>query len=86
MDHRCGEIGLIAWQGRRNRRLKTGISLWAVFLVICALTGAAGLAGQVAGWLPMAGAFALLPAALVLLAICAQLAAVVRAALSWLAG
>lgn len=85
-DTQLGGISLIRWQGRRNRRGKSGIAAWTVVLALCALAGAAMMAAQATGWLHWTGLLALVPAGLVLLAISVQLLAVARAALAWLAG
>jgi len=86
MDHELGGINLIRWQGRRNRRAKAGVSIWAVFLATCALVGCSTLTAQVFGLLPWSGLFAPVPALLVLAAVSTQLVAVGRAALVWLKG
>ena len=86
MDHELGGINLIRWQGRRNRRAKAGVSIWAVFLATCALVGCSTLNAQVFGLLSWSGLFAPVPALLVLAAVSTQLVAVGRAALVWLKG
>ena len=86
MDQELGGVHLIRWQGRRNRRPKGGVSIWAVLLGACALLGGATLAAQVFGLLPWSGFFGPFPAVLVLGAISTQLLAVARAALLWLKG
>ena len=85
MEHHFGTVEFITWQGRRNRR-KTGISVWTVALMICALGGGATLTAQAFGLLRLSGSLAALPAGLVLLAACLQIVAVARAAAAWLAG
>jgi hypothetical protein len=86
MEHQFGGVDIIRWQGRRNRRVKSGISIWAVVLVACALVGGSTLMAQVAGLLPWSGPLAAAPGVLVVIAISTQLVAVARAALAWLAG
>ena len=86
MDHQLGRIDLINWQGRRNRRIKSGVSGWTVMLAACAVMGAGAMAAQAAGWVHWTGLLEIAPTALVLFAISAQLIAVARAALMWLAG
>ena len=86
MDHQFGRIDLVTWQGRRNRRLKTGVSPWTILLVVCAVLGAAAMTAQGEGWVHWTGPVAAAPAALVLIALSVQLVAVARAALTWLAG
>jgi hypothetical protein len=86
MEHRLGTIDLVSWQGRSNRRLKPGVSVWTVLLVAAALGGCVTLSGQALGLLTWTGPLAALPAGLVLLAVCSQIVAVTRAALAWLAG
>ena len=85
MEHKPGHIGLISWQGRPTRRFKAGIRPWTVVVVICAILGAAGTGAQALGWLPRTGPFAVVPPALILLAISAQLVAALRALLTWFA-
>jgi hypothetical protein len=85
MDHKLGRIGLVSWQGKPNRRFKAGIRPWTVVVVICALLGAAGAGAQALGWLPRTGPFAVVPPALILLAISAQLVAAARAIQTWFA-
>ena len=86
MDHRLGGIDLIRWQGRRNRRLKTGLSPWTLMLAACGLIGASALAAQAFGVLPWAGPLAGVPVALTVLALAAPLIALARAAIAWLVG
>ena len=86
MDHQLGRIDLINWQGRRTRTVKPSVNLWTVLIVLCAVFGAVTMAAEAAGWLHWTGLLSLAPAALVLFAISAQLVAVARAALIWLAG
>ena len=86
MRHQLGEINLVRWQGRRNRRIKSGLSGWTVLLAACAIVGALTLLAQGFGVLPLTGPTALAPAGLVLFALGAQIVVVVRAALAWLAG
>jgi len=86
VDHQLGQIDLIRWQGRRNRRLKTSVSGWTLVLGACALVGLGTLAAQAAGALPWSGPLAAAPAALVLLALSAYIVAVFRAVLSWITG
>lgn len=86
MQHQLGEISLIRWQGRRNRRIKSGVSAWTLLLAACAIGGALTLLAQALGVLPLTGASVLAPAGLVLFALCAQIATVVRAVVVWLAG
>ena len=86
MDHDLGRIDLIHWQGRRNRRLKSGVSAWTVVVGTCALVGAGAVVAQAAGWLQWTGLLAAVPALLVLLALSAQLVTVVRATVGWLTG
>ncbi len=86
MDHHLGGIELIRWQGRRNRRARSGVSLWTVIVVLCALVGCSTLAGQAFGLLPWSGPLAALPAVLVLLVVGAQIMAFARAAIAWLVG
>lgn len=86
MDRSIGDLGLVRWQGRRNRRPKPGVSIWTVILVTCALSGCSTLMAQVLGLLPWTGPLAAVPAGLVLLAICSQIVAVARAAVTWILG
>lgn len=86
MDQRLGDINLIRWQGRRNRRLKSGVSGWTIAVVVCAIAGSLMLGAQLLGLLPRTGLLAAAPAGLVLLALCSQILAVTRAVLAWLAG
>lgn len=84
MEQRLGRINLISWQGHSTRRPKSGVSVWTVVVVICALSGCAALAAQVLGVLTWSGPFAAAPAGLVLLAACSQIVALARAAIAWL--
>ena len=86
MDYGLGGIDLIRWQGRRNRRPKPGVSLWTAIVVVCALVGCSTLAAQAFGLLEWSGPLGALPAALVLLAVGAQIMALARAAIAWLIG
>ena len=86
MDHQLGKIDLICWQGRRNRRIRSGVTPWTVMIVACAVFGATMMAAQAAEWLHWTGLLAAAPVTLVLLAISAQIVGVVRAALIWLGG
>jgi hypothetical protein len=86
MDHDLGRIDLISWQGRKNRRIKSGVNVWTVIVVACAVLGGVSITAQATGWLQWTGLLAVVPAGLVLLAVGAQLVAVVRATLIWLAG
>ena len=86
MDHQLGGIDLIIWQGRRNRRIKSGLSVWTALRLACVIFGVTMLAIQAAGWVHWSGALAVGPAALVLIAVSAQLVAATRAALAWLGG
>ena len=86
MDHRLGGIDLIRWQGRRNRRLKTGVSVWTLLLVACGLLGGAALAAQAFGLLPWSGPLAGVPVALMVLAMAAPIIALARVAIAWLVG
>jgi hypothetical protein len=86
MDHRLGRIDLIRWQGRRNRRLKTGLSPWTLALMGCGFLGGLALAAQLAGLVPFTGVLAGVPAGLVVLAVAAPVVAVARAAIAWLIG
>lgn len=86
MDHRLGGIDLIRWQGRRNRRLKTGVSPWTVVLATCGIIGGAGLAAQATGLASWSGPLAPVPTVLLALALAGPLIALARAAIAWLAG
>ena len=86
MEHQHGGIDLVRWQGRRDRRMKSGVSAWTVLLVACALVGGSLLAAQALGAMTTTGPWAMVPAGLVLAAIGAQVLAVGRAALAWLLG
>ncbi len=81
-----GEINLVRWQGRRNRRLKSGGSAWTVISAACAIVGAAMLLAQGLGVLPLTGASALAPAGIVLFALCTQVVTVARAVVAWITG
>lgn len=76
---------MIRWQGRRNRQ-RSGPSLWAILLVLFALTGAASMGAQAVGWIHLSGMSAYLPGLLLLLAVSMQALTVLRAGLKWLAG
>ncbi len=86
MDHRLGGIDLIRWQGRRNRRLKTGVAPLTLVLIGCGLLGALALAAQWVGLLPWAGLLAGVPAALLVLALAGPAIALARVAIAWIAG
>lgn len=86
MDQQLGRIDLVRWQGRRDRRISPGVRPWTVFIVGCALTGATAMAAEALGWLPLTGPVAVVPPALILVALSAQLVNIVRALLAWLAG
>ncbi len=86
MEHQFGQPGLIYWQNRKLRRPTGRISLWSMFVTVCAVAGLLTLAGQMAGWVHFKGLYAGLPAGLLILAVNAQLIAGARAALAWLAG
>ncbi len=58
MDHQLGRIDLINWQGRRNRRIKQGVTPWTVIIVACAVFGATMMAAQAAQWLHWTGLLA----------------------------
>jgi hypothetical protein len=76
---------MIRWQGRRNRH-RSGPSLWAILLVLFALTGAAAMGAQAAGWTHLTGMAAYMPGLLLLLAVSMQAVVVLRAGFKWLAG
>jgi hypothetical protein len=76
---------MIRWQGRRNRH-RSGPSPWTVLLVLFALTGAASMGAQAAGWTHFTGMAAYIPGLLLLLAVSMQALTVLRAGLKWLAG
>ena len=86
MDHHLGQIDLVSWQGRRNRRIKAGLSAWTVLLALSALLGLAMTTAQASGWLRLPGLLAIALAGLVLLAVSVQFVAVVRSVLLWLSG
>lgn len=86
MQHQLGEISLVRWQGRRNSRLKPGLSAWTLFLSACAVVGALTLLAQAFGLLPLTGPSALAPAGLTLFALGAQFVAITRALLAWITG
>ncbi len=86
MDHQLGQIGLVYWQSRRNRRAKTGVSAWTFLVAGCVVAGAAATAAQAMGWLHWTGPLAAAPAALMLLALASQVVAAARAVLAWLGG
>lgn len=79
-------MDIICWQSVRNRRSKGGLSAWAALSVLCLATGAALAGAQAAGWLHWTGAMAAVPAELMLFAVAGQMATVIRAVLTWLAG
>ena len=72
-------MDIICWQSVRNRRSKGGLSAWATLSVLC-------LGAREAGWLHWTGPMAAVPAELMLFAVVGQMATVVRAVLTWLAG
>ncbi len=86
MDHASGNMSVVSWQSRRNRRAPTGLSAWTALAVACIVFGGAATAAQAVGWLHLNGLLAALPPALVLLAVLGQLVGVTRAVLVWLAG
>ena len=86
IDHDLGRIDLITWQGRKNRRIKSSVNVWTVIVVACAVLGGVSITAQATGWLQWTGLLAAVPAGLVLLAVGAQLVAIIRAALIWLGG
>ena len=86
MEHRLGTINLVRWQGRRNRRLKAGVSVWLLVVAVCALVGCGTLTAQVLGLLTWSGPLAALPAFLVLVALVSQVGTIGRAAIAWLVG
>ncbi len=86
MDQQLGRIDLVRWQGRRDRRINSGVRPWTVFIIGCAVVGATAMAVQAVGWLTLSGPVAVVPPALILVAVSAQLVAIVRALLAWLAG
>ncbi len=79
-------MDLICWQSVRNRRSKGGLSPWGTLSVLCLAAGACLAGAQAAGWLHWGGPMAAVPAELMLFAVVGQMATVVRAVLSWLAG
>jgi hypothetical protein len=86
VDQQLGRINLVRWQGRRDRRINAGVRPWTVFIIGCAVLGGAAMALEAFGWLSLSGPLAVLPPALILVAVSAQLVAIVRALLTWLAG
>jgi hypothetical protein len=86
MDHRLGQIHLIAWQTRKTRRLKPGASGWTLLALTCACLGLVGAVAEAVGWVHLPGLAASVPAALVLLAFTLQLGAMLRGVLAWIAG
>ena len=86
MDHNLGRIDLVTWQGRQNRRIKSGVGMGTILLAVAALIGMVLTVSQLAGWIVWTGPLALAPGGLLLLALSVQVVAVVRAALTWLAG
>jgi|WetSurMetagenome_2_1015567.scaffolds.fasta_scaffold74806_3 hypothetical protein len=85
MDLELGRVELIYWQNR-NRRTRSGLSLWTAASLVGLPTGAILATAQAVGWLHWAGPFAAAPAALVLLALAGPLVAVTRAVLGWVGG
>jgi hypothetical protein len=88
MNSQLGQIGLISWQDRRSRRAQSGggLSLWTVTIVLLTVTGATLLACQGLGFLHLTGVMVAAPAGLLVLAVTAQIIALIRAGLTWLAG
>ncbi len=86
MEQRIGSIDLVSWQDRRNRRARPGVPAWAVVVGLAALSGGAALVAQVCGLPAWAAGLAAVSAGFVLLAICAQLLTVARAAVAWIVG
>ena len=80
-------FGLISWQGRRSYRARTGggVGLRTVALVLCTVASATLLICQGLGWLRLSGPMVAAPAGLLILALAAQIVAVIRAGLLWLA-
>ena len=86
MDHQLGGINLIRWQGRRNRKVKAGVTLWTVCRLACALVGGAMLAVQALSGQPWSAPLAVIPVSLLLLAAASQIVAAARAAATWFVG
>jgi hypothetical protein len=84
VQHQLGEISLVRWQGRRNRRTRSDVSAWTLLLAACAVVGVPMLLAQGLGALPLTGTSALAPGALVLFALFAQIVIVLRAIIAWL--
>ena len=80
-------FGLISWQGRRSYRARNGggVALRTVALVLCTVASAALLTCQGLGWLHLGGPMVAAPAGLLILALGAQIIALIRAGLLWLA-
>jgi hypothetical protein len=86
MDHRLGQIDLIAWQGRRQIRRTRPVGGWTVLLFFVALAGLSGAGAQAMGWISLPPVLAGAPAALVLLAAGIQVVALLRGVAAWIAG
>ncbi len=85
MDHQLGQPGLINWQNHKLRRAKPRGS-WALLGLIVSLIAAVAVVAQLAGRLDLPGVLVALPAAVLIVAVNAQLFGAVRAALAWLGG
>ena len=86
MDHQIGQIDLITWQGRKTRRVRSGPGGLTLALLACALVGLVLMGVQAAGLVHWDGPMAVLPIALMGVAILAPLIAVVRVVLTWIVG
>lgn len=86
LDRDSGGLGMVCWQGKPPRRGRPKAGPATAFFALFALAAAAVFAGQMLGWLHWKGPLAFTPAALMLVAVNAQLIAAARWALGWLAG
>lgn len=86
LDRDSGGMGMVCWQGRPPRRGRPRPGPATALFALFALAAATVFAAQMVGWLHWKGPLAFTPAALMLVALNAQLIAAVRSALGWLAG
>ena len=83
---RSENMGLVRWQSSKARRTKPRMGVLAIIAAAVAAAGAVTVAAQGLGWLHLPGWVAFVPAAVLVAALSAHLAAAARAALAWLGG
>ena len=86
LDRNFAGPGMVCWQDKPARRGRPKAGLTTVLCALFALAAAVVLAGQMLGWLHWKGPLAFTPVMLMVVALNAQLIAMVRGFLGWLAG